>query len=192
MIIAEKQDKQTVIDILVRAFEYNPSANYIVKQDHKKKQRLAALMDYSFEYCLINGQIYLSNDKKACALIVYPEKVHSSLKSLLISLNLIVNGTGLKNLKKAIQREAKIKELHASQPVTRHLWFIGVDPSVQKSGKGSLLLQELLSQEYSANDCVLLETSIETNLNWYKRFGFTLYNTLDFGYQLFCLKRVNS
>jgi len=189
MIKAEKRDKPTVIDILVKAFANNRSVNYLIKQDRHKEKRLIALLDYSFEYCMLFGDVFLSPSKDACALIVYPEKVRFSLKSSLLSYKLIKNCIGLNNIKKALSRESVIKKIHKDHSVACYLWFIGVDPSVQREGKGSALLEELIGYVDKFYRNIFLETSVETNLTWYRKFGFAIYHRLDFGYELFCLKR---
>ena len=71
---AEKDDKPIVVDILANSFKDNKSVNYIVPHAGSRKKRLLRLMEYSFDYCMLFGEIYLSDDKKACALVVFPDK----------------------------------------------------------------------------------------------------------------------
>jgi hypothetical protein len=66
-------DKNLVINILTQSFADNKSINFIIKQDRKKALRLKHLMAYSFDTCYQFGEILLSNDRKACALIVFPD-----------------------------------------------------------------------------------------------------------------------
>ena len=65
-------EKNLIIDILTQSFDTNQSVNYIVNQDRKRLSRIRALMDYSFEVCTLFGEVFISDDKKACALIMYP------------------------------------------------------------------------------------------------------------------------
>jgi hypothetical protein len=71
---ANYNEKSRVVDILTQSFENNKSVNYIVKQDEKRLQRIKALMNYSFDVCYFFGDVLFSDDKKACALVVYPDK----------------------------------------------------------------------------------------------------------------------
>ncbi len=188
MIRAEYSDKDIVADILVNSFADNKSVNYIIKRDERKSQRIRALMEYSFEICYLFGDILLSDDKKGCALVVLPDKKKTTLRSILLDVKLAISCLGLSNLKKAFEREAKIK---AVQPagMLYYLWFIGVDPANQNKGIGSSLLEHVISEGLSQNRKICLETSTLKNLPWYKEFGFTIYNELDFGYHLYCMKR---
>lgn len=188
MIKAKHNDKALIVDILVKSFDNNKSVNYIVKEDNKRGQRLRSLMEYSFDVCYLFGDVFLSNDKKACALILLPDKKKSNLKSLSLDFKLILNCTGLANVSKATSREAKIKQLQP-KGLLYYLWFIGVNPSDQKKGIGSTLLSEVINESASKQRTICLETSTVSNIAWYESFGFKVYNELDLGYKLFFLKK---
>ena len=111
MIRAEYRDKGRIVDILTRSFDDNKSVNYIIKQDKTRVQRIKNLMDYSFEVCYMSGEVFLSEDKNACALIVLPDKKKTNLKSILLDVKLITACIGSSNVKKAMARESKIKKL---------------------------------------------------------------------------------
>lgn len=188
MIRADYKDKQLIIDILTKSFEDNKSVNYIIKQDSKRIDRIRNLMDYSFEVCYMFGDVFLSDDRTGCALIVKPEKKKTTLKSILLDIKLILKSTGVGNVKKAMDREGKIKKLQP-QETTYYLWFIGVDPKDQNKGTGSTLLRDVIKQGELKNRPVTLETSTLKNIPWYEKFGFKVYNELDLGYRLFFLKK---
>ncbi len=185
---ADYNDKNLVVDILTKSFDTNQSVNYIVKQDQKRIKRVSALMDYSFEVCYLFGDVFLSEDKKACALVLYPDKKKTTLKSILLDVKLIFSCIGIENIKKALARESKIKQL---QPKDRmyYLWFIGVEPQYQNEGIGSDLLDDIIRDSDHKERPIYLETSTLKNLPWYKKFGFQIYNELDLSYKLFFLKR---
>ena len=88
MIKANQGDKQLIVDILTKSFQSNQSVNYIAKQDSKRTERISSLMDYSFEVCHSFGDVFLSDDKKACALVLYPDKKKTTFKSILLDVKL--------------------------------------------------------------------------------------------------------
>ncbi|HXH99314.1 MAG TPA: GNAT family N-acetyltransferase [Sphingobacteriaceae bacterium] len=188
MIKATYDEKNLVIDILTKSFDTNQSVNYIIKQDKKRTDRVRALMDYSFEVCYLFGEVFLSDDKKACALILYPDKKKTTLKSTWLDVKLILSCVGVSNIKKAMARESKIKKLQPEEPVY-YIWFIGVEPANQNSGIGSELLNDVIKDSSLKNRPIYLETSTLKNLPWYKKFGFDVYNELDLSYKLFFLKK---
>lgn len=188
MIRAELKDKELIVNILSKSFDDNKSVNYIVKQDGKRAERLKKLMEYSFDDCHLFGDVFLTEDKKVCALIVMPDKKKTTLKSISLDAKLALSCIGLSNLKKAMAREAAINKLHPKSPMY-YLWFIGVDPSDQNKGIGTKLLKEVIAEGNSKQRPIYLETSTLKNIPWYEKFGFKTYNKLDFGYELFCMKR---
>lgn len=185
---AQIDDKSLVVDLLAKSFDTNHSVNYIVKQDVKRHQRVRALMDYSFEVCYFFGDVFLSDDKKACALVTYPDKKKLTLKSILLDVKLILSATGLKNIKKTLARESTILKIQP-KGLKYYLWFIGVDPEYQNAGIGSVLLNEIIEDSEHKKRPIYLETSTLKNLPWYKKFGFQIYHELDLSYKLFFLKR---
>lgn len=185
---AEYKDKDLIVDILANSFETNQSVNYIVKQDAKKENRIKALMDYSFEVCYLFGSVYLSDDNKACALVLYPDRKKTTIKSILLDIKLILDCVGLENIKKTLKREAMIKKVQPKE-LMYYLWFIGVDPIHQNTGVGTELLRELIADSKSKERPIYLETSTLKNLPWYDKFGFEIYNHIELSYKLYFLKR---
>ncbi len=145
-------------------------------------------MDYSFEVCYRFGDVLLTDEKSGCALIVLPDKKKTTLQSILLDIKLIFSCMGLSNVKKAMDRESKIKSLHPKEPMY-YLWFIGVDPSKQNKGVGSSLIKDVIKQAELKNRSVYLETSTLRNIPWYEKYGFKIFNELDFGYKLFFMKK---
>jgi ribosomal protein S18 acetylase RimI-like enzyme len=189
VIRAKHSDKQLVVDILANSFADNKSVNYIIKQDKKEQQRVRSLMSYSFEVCMLYGDVFLSDDRTGCALIILPDKKKSNLKTTLLDLRLVFSATGLGNVNKAMSRESRIKAEHPKN-LLYYLWFIGVDEAQQGKGVGSKLLQEIIQQGQSLQRTICLETSTLKNLPWYQKHGFEIYKEMDFGYPLYFLKRV--
>lgn len=187
MIKAANSDKHLILDILTESFDTNQSVNYIIKKDNKRVKRIRALMDYSFETCRRFGEILMSEDRNACALIVYPDKKKTTLQSISLDLKLIFQCVGFRNIKKTLRRESLIKKVQPKESMT-YLWFIGVNPEKQGNGIGSRLLSDILENSMMENRPVYLETSTLNNLSWYKKFDFDVYHEEDLGYKLYFLK----
>ena len=189
MIKAVYSDRQHVVFLLVQAFKDNQSVNYIIRQDNYKTMRLYALMEYSFDMCFYFGEVYLSDSKEACALLLPPKSKRTNLRSVWLDIKLIARAIGIGRISIALKRESAIKELQYKGDI-QYLWFIGVDPAHQHKGVGSVLLKEILTKCDLEARPVCLETSTLKNLPWYENFGFEIYGKLDLGYELFFLKRV--
>lgn len=180
--------KSIVVDILSGSFDDNKSVNYVVRQDEKRALRIRGLMDYSFDVCDAFGDIWMTEDEQACALMLYPDKKSSSIKSILWDVKLATSVIGLSRIGKVLGREAKIKTFHPKDSFA-YLWFIGVATENQNQGKGSRLLEEIIHDSEMKGRPIYLETSVDRNLPWYKKHGFEVFQTLDLGYSLYMLRR---
>src|SRR5665647_1098512 len=145
MIRAQPTDKDLIVSILVSSFEDNKSVNYIISQNNKRIERIKWLMEYSYDVCNLFGDIFLSEDKKGCALLILPDKKRTTIKSILLDAKFAFTCLGLSNINKAMKREAKIKQVHPNG-LLYYLWFIGVDSNNQNKGIGSQLLQDVISE----------------------------------------------
>jgi len=188
MIRAIYKDREQVVRLLQQAFKDNQSVNYIIRQDTDKARRIIALMEYSFDICFYYGEVYLSEDRSACALLLPPKSKRTDLRSIWLDVRLILKVIGVERLRIALKREAVIKEKQIKGDI-QYLWFIGVDPLKQHQGAGSSLLKQVLVKSDQESLPVCLETSTLENLPWYEKFGFEIYDELDLGYRLYFLKR---
>jgi hypothetical protein len=188
MTVAEQADKQKAVDILTLAFDQNKSVNYVVKQGNDRVERIRQLMAYSFEYCKEFGEVYKSDDGKAFALTLYPERKRTTLKSIMWDAQLAANVIGLRRVMQVLNRESLIKKHHPKQLIT-YLWFIGVEPGQQGQGVGSKLLKDVINMNEKNKRPIYLETSVDKNLSWYESFGFEIYQKLNLSYDLFLLRR---
>jgi ribosomal protein S18 acetylase RimI-like enzyme len=177
-----------IIEILSKAFDENRSVNYVVGQGKNKEQRIRKLMEYSLKVCNAFGEVWLSDDERACALVLFPDKKKTNWRTVLWDITLALSVIGLSRVVTIMKREALIKGNHPKEPFC-YLWFIGVDPECHGNGIGSELLKALIERFDQADRPIYLETSVETNLPWYKKAGFEIYGELSFSYKLYLLRR---
>ena len=188
MIKALYSDKQLVIDILSEAFDANKSVNFVINKKGDRYEHIRQLMDYAFETTFLFGNVYLSEDRKGCALVLYPDKKRTTIKSMYLDLKLAFQCIGIKRINEILKRETFIKKNHPKEPIV-YLWFIGVKQNFRKQGIGGKLLAEIIIESDEQKRPIYLETSTFVNIPWYAGFGLTVFNKLDLGYKLFLIKR---
>lgn len=192
MRVAERDDKAKVISILCKSFNDNRSVDYLLKKDTQRSKRIAGLMDYSYESCKLNGQVYLSDDESACVLVQYMDLKPPLFKAIMLDIKLIISTIGIANVLKALKRQSIVKGNYPSGPIL-YLWYIGVDPTMQGKGVGTNLLNEVLKLGRDNNQTICLETSTEKNVPWYLKNGFELYGKIDdFGFPFYFLRKIYS
>ena len=185
------EDSHLVIEILEKAFDDNKSVNYVVKQDEKRRERIKGLMEYSFNVCNAFGEVWISDDQQACALILHPDQKRTSLRTLIWDLKLALSVIGIDRVSAVLKRESLIKNKHPKQPFS-YLWFIGVNPQRQNKGIGSAFMRDVIHECERKKRPIYLETSMEKNLPFYKKSGFEIFHSLNLSYTLYHLRRVSS
>ncbi len=185
---AEANDKELVKEILSNSFDENQSINYVVKQDAKRKNRVNDLMKYSFDLCMEFGEVFIDNSNNGCVLVLFPHRKKTTFKAVTLDATLANSAIGLTRIFTVLGRESKIKKFHPKTPFA-YLWFIGVDPEFQKKGIGSKLISQVIERYEMEGLPIYLETSTLSNIPWYKKNGFQIYQEIDFTYKLFMLKR---
>jgi ribosomal protein S18 acetylase RimI-like enzyme len=187
MIQAAYKDKPLILDILTKSFDSNKSVNYVVKQDKKREKRIRKLMDYSFELCWESGEIYLTPDKKAVALILLPHNKKTSLKSIFQDLNLAISSIGITRVSKVLKLESTIKKNYPK--CLMYISFIGVSPESQRAGIGSSLLKDIIQLSNKRKIPIYLETSMSENVAFYEKHNFELYKQLEPEHVIYLFKR---
>ncbi len=167
-------DKKLVIKILSDAFQDNKSVNLVVKD----KSKIPGLMSYSYELAKRRGKIFISDNRKAVALILLSDKNRFSFRIMLESLKLALNVIGLKKLFTVLKRESAIKKLHPESPYI-HLWYIGVEPESFGKGYGAELLDEIIAFAKSIQRDIYLETSVARNIKFYESRNFENYANVE-------------
>lgn len=181
MIRAKKEDIPILVALLAESFKDNQSANFAVKN----KRSLTGLFKYSVAKGFLFGDVWMNEDKTACAILLDPKKKKSGLQSVLLDLQLIVKVVGLSKIKKVLKKE-NITEQTLPQNVDYiHLWFLGVVPKLQGNGIGTSFLQELIEYYKSSKEAMCLETSTLVNIPFYEKQGFSRYATKYFGFEFF-------
>lgn len=192
MILATKSNKEKIVHILSESFDTNKSSNWVIKNDHKRKKRLNALMSYAFDVCFnINGA-YISEDKKAAVLFDLPNaKNKDNFLLTYFDIQLAFRAVGLSRVLQVMKRETYIKKKHPKTDFI-YLWFIGILPEYQKKGQGSKMLEELIELSENNKMPIYLETSMPENLPFYKKYSFEIYHewqSEDAGFTVWFMKR---
>lgn len=111
----------------------------------------------------------------------------TTIRAILLDVQLILGGIGLRNLIKVINREKAIKSNYPEKQFY-YLLFIEVSNDQQRTGIGSKLLGEIIEDAKQKNRSIYLETSAN-QFTMVRDFGFSIYNKLNTGYILFLLRK---
>jgi len=174
LVKANSKDKEAVIDILTSAFapltEEN-SINLVVKQDDKRIQRMRILMGYLFERAMLFGEVFISDNKKACLLIKYPHKEKVTLKTILLDIQLAVKCIGIERVYSVLKRQQIAKRNYPKEKHIRPM-IMGVKKEIAGRGSAARLMIQVKNHHKDNQLPVIIDAASEHNVNLYKKFGF--------------------
>jgi len=87
--------KERILDILSGSFDTNNSVNFVVKQDNRRKQRIRKLVNYSFKRTLNFGKAFVSEDGRACMLVVDPNLEKTTMLTIWWDIQLAFSVVGI-------------------------------------------------------------------------------------------------
>jgi len=169
-------DKKLVSEILVSAFsplEENNSINLVVKQDEKRIERMQILMEYLFERALCSGEVFISDNNKACILLKFPHKEKITFKTIFQDIKLTYKCIGIERVFMVLKRH-RIAE--RNYPKEKHIrpMIIGVKKEYKGNGTAVRLMLEV-KNKYKDNQLpVIIDAASEHNAQLYQKFGFRI------------------
>lgn len=174
-------DKAKVVKIICESFDKNPHVNYIIKNDSKRNQRMAALAEYAFEFAMRRNGVNLTDDGLGVAIIFQYDKVKINLYEYWLQLGLVFKAFSIFRALKVNKLEELVKNNRAKDVDFLYLWFFGVADEGLGTNDGRDLMNYIFNLSYEQNLPIYLETTIKRNNLIYKRFGLEDYKILDTG-----------
>lgn len=169
-------DKKLVSEILVSAFfpikEAN-SINLVVKKDEKRMERMHILMEYLFIRAYYFGEVFISDNNKACILLKYPHKEKITIKTILLNLNLVFNCIGLTRVFKILKRQRIAKRNYLKEKHIRPI-IMGVIKESKGNGTAARLMLEVKNKFKNNKLPVIIDVASEHNVRLYQKFGFKI------------------
>ena len=191
MIEANRQHKDLTVDILVSAFEddkTNNSINFVVKQDARRVERMKVLMGYLFEKALLFGKVFLSENKKACLLVIFSKKERTTLKTIALDIELAFKCIGLKNIFKVLKRQQLMKRFYPEENHIRPI-IMGVSKDYFGRGSAAKIVLQVLHPYNEKRLPVIIDTVSDKNVKLYRKFGFKIkHKDESLGYPIYFMR----
>ena len=142
---ASIKDKGLVSEILVSAFsplKENSSINLVVKQDENRIERMRILMEYLFERAFYFGEVFISENNKACILLKFPHKEKITFKTIMLDLKLAYKCIGIERVFGVLKRQ---RIAHQNYPKEKHIrpMIMGVKNDGKGKGTAARLMMEV-------------------------------------------------
>jgi GNAT superfamily N-acetyltransferase len=169
-------DKKLVSEILVSAFvtlKENNSINLIVKQDGKRIERMQILMEYLFERAICFGEVFISDNDKACILLKFPHKEKVTLKTILLDVKLAYKCIGIERVFKILKRQLIANQNYPKENHIRPM-IMGVKKEYIGKGTAARLMIEVKNKFKNNTLPVIIDAASEHNAQLYQKFGFRI------------------
>ena len=165
-------ERDTLVSVLVRAFDADPVANYLLRQDAKRARAFELAFGTLVDHLILpEGEAYLAGDADGVALWCPPDRWEVGLGRTLPMVPSLARAVGLSRALKMARAMAVVQDRHPKEPHW-YLFAIGVDPERQGRGIGGALLAHLLEREDVRAAPAYLEASTEGSSRLYERYGF--------------------
>jgi len=172
---AGRNDLDTLINVLVRAYDQDPHVNWTVLKDEKRSQRMANFFEILVNHCGMKyDHAFTTEDLSGIAVWYPPEPRDSWRSSFLKNLILLpkwILVLGIRGMPSGMAA-AKLMEKHHLKRPHYYLAPLGVDPVHQGRGIGSHLLQHGLRMCNEKGVPAYLETGTEENIRFYMKHDF--------------------
>jgi GNAT superfamily N-acetyltransferase len=169
-------DAPGLADMLVRAFDDDPVADFMFAGPRRRRRGLHAFFASQLRLYLSDGHVAVSVAGDGAALWGPPERVRHGVRELV---QLLPAGPFLISHRahRALRLLFEVDGLHPAEPHW-YLATLGVEPGRQGHGVGTLLLRSMLGEIDRTGMPAYLESSKERNVGFYARFGFTVVEEL--------------
>ena len=174
--IATATDETLIVDVIVRAFRSDPVVRWAWPDLHSYLTNFPSFVRVFGGKAFSQGSAYFVDGHAGAALWLLP---NTSLDEE--TLYELLQRTVFDDRKADLF--TMFEEMDSYHPSEPH-WYlplIGIDPSQQSKGYGSMLMQHVLSQCDRSQIPAYLEATSVKNLSFYQRHGFELLGTIQIG-----------
>lgn len=166
---------------LAHAFNNDPTFRYFTpEQEQARINAIELFAKTALRYSQPYNHVYTTNELKGVAVWIPPgEYPLNDFRLLQLGLYTLPFKMRLSRLGQFISLFLTI-EKHHKQDLSQPHWYLfvlGVSPTYQSQGIGSLLLQPILNQADREKLPCYLETSTEGGVRFYQRLGFEVVRT---------------
>jgi len=172
---AGRNDLDTLISVLVRAYDQDPHVNWLVPKDEKRSERIAKFFEILVNHSGMKYDHAFTTEDLTGIAVWYPPEPRDRWKSSfledVILLPTWIQVCGIRGMPSGMAVDKLLKKHHLKRP-HYYLAPLGVDPVHQGTGIGSHLLQHGLRMCNEKGVPAYLETGTEENIRFYVKHDF--------------------
>jgi ribosomal protein S18 acetylase RimI-like enzyme len=169
---ARPQDRDAIVRVLVRAFDADPVANYLLRRDAARTRGFELCFGAFLKHATMPyGETWIADGGAGAALWTPPGHWDVGLRSALAMGPSLLRAVGWSRAVRMAIAANRVQRKHP-RPPHFYLFAIGVDPERQGRGIGGALLGAVLERCDAQRVPAYLEASTPDNRRLYERYGF--------------------
>ncbi len=157
--------------VLALAFVDDPLVCWLMPSEPERFERLTHFFTMELRLAERRGVVLTTTDGGAAALWYPPQQWKMSTPDILRSMPLGLRAFGSRNLIRALRVMTRMEAVHLDEPHW-YLSVIGTEPASRGRGAGGELIRAVTDRCDAQGLPAYLESSKESNLPYYHRFGF--------------------
>jgi GNAT superfamily N-acetyltransferase len=165
-----------IAGVIARAFDDDPFINFIIKQDHRREQRILDWASGAATASVALGETYVTEAGDGAALWTPPGEPHTA--GALARLRRLRPLTGLTHAL-AVSRALEVLERKTPHEPHFYLRIIGVLPERQRQGLGGRLMRPVLERSDRDRVPAYLVCTKQHNVRLYERDGFRVLERVE-------------
>lgn len=175
MLPINPQNRHIALQVLTTAFGNNPGVLWVVKKDKHIRQRIKVLCKFCLGVAMQKQGAYITADLKGIALIFRNTMKQDPFRWLTGYIQLGHYCIGWNRAIKVIRREMTIT---GRRPQTPHLyfWMLAVEDHTYGLNTIIEIRDFVFNQSKMLQLPIYAETTVESALTLYKRYGFKVYD----------------
>jgi ribosomal protein S18 acetylase RimI-like enzyme len=169
---ATADDVPTLAQMLARAFQDDPVANWACRPDALRPAMLERFQSTRLRQLLPHEEIWTTPDLACAALWAPPGHWKTTAREDAAIARSLLHPRLSPRIPLIVTGLLRIERVHPARPPHWYLAVLGTDPSAQGKGLGSAVLGTVLAQCDADRVGAYLESSKERNIDFYARHGF--------------------
>ena len=145
-------------------------------------------MEYLFDQAILFGDVFLSDNKKACLLVLYPHQKKILFKTIKSEIKLAFKAIGIFRVFKVLRRQRTVAKNYPKENYLKPL-ILGVQKEAKGNGTAARFMIEVKSYFKNNKLPVIIDVALEKNVKLYQKFGFRVFNVDDsLGFPIYFLR----
>jgi hypothetical protein len=174
MRLATKNDRNLVVRVLQKAFNDNPTMQFMTRSSNKEKY-IARVIKYAFDFAIRRNGVFITKNGKGVAIYFSYNEKKKDLLDLYYQLRLVVTALPILKLAEVWAHTQKVNKLRAKKPKFLYVWFIGVDPTEYPRTSPAEFKKAIFESARNLRMDIYAETTRRDLKIGYERLGFQVY-----------------